>query len=407
MIDRLRHAAAAHPRRTDAALALLIFAASLVTALLSEVDRELSVAPGVTWPQVPLLALMTLPLIWRRERPLTVLLTIGAAAIAAGLLGMSTGAAAFALVLALVSASYYRGRTTTVVGSVVGSATIVFMLIVFPPHDSQVSSENAAFNLAVIVLALVTGDVLRGHREALAALAERNRRLERLRDVEKREAVTQDRMRIARELHDIVGHALAAVTLQARAGQRLVARDPAAATAAFEQIEEVASRALGETREAVGVMRSGDERAELRPQPTLDDLPELVRAVTTPEVRVTLRRAPGAGAALPPAVQASAYRIVQESLANVVKHAGPAAAVVTVAEAAGGGLRVEVRDDGRGAGAEGHGADGHAADGAPGERGSGIGGMRARADQLGGRLAAGPAPEGGWLVTAELPGARR
>ncbi len=221
-------------------------------------------------------------------------------------------------------------------------------------------------------------------------------------------------MRIARELHDIVGHALAAVTLQARAGERLAARDAVAARAAFEQIEEVASRALGETREAVGVLRSGDERAELRPQPTLDDLPELVRAVTTPEVRVTLRREPGVGAALAPAVQASAYRIVQESLANVVKHAGPAAAVVTVAAAAGGGLRVEVRDDGRGAppardgGASARGdRDGDGAARAGGAGGSGIGGMRARADQLGGSFAAGPAPGGGWLVAAELPGARR
>lgn len=395
MIGRLRQLAAARPRQTDAALALLIFAASVGTALLTDVDRGVSVAPGVTWPRIPLLALMTLPLVWRRDRPLAVLLTVSAAGIAAGLLGISTGAAAFGLVLALVSAAYYRGRTTTVVGSVVGAATIVFLLLVFPPPGDEVSSENTAFNVAVIVLALITGDVLRGHREALAELAERNRRLEQLRDVEKREAVTQDRMRIARELHDIVGHALAAVTLQARAGQRLAARDAGAARAAFEQIEEVASRALGETREAVGVMRTGAERAELQPQPTLDDLPELVRAVTTPEVRVTLRRDDGAGATLPPAVQASAYRIVQESLANVVKHAGPAVAVVTVADAAGGGLRVEVRDDGRGNPTP---EDGD---------GSGIGGMRARADQLGGSFAAGPLAGGGWLVAAELPGARR
>jgi signal transduction histidine kinase len=394
VIDRLRRAAAAHPRQTDVAIALLLFAASVVSGLLTGVDREASVAPGTTWPQVPLLALMTLPLIWRRDRPLTVLLTIVAGTVGTGLFGFSTGAAAFAIVLALASASYYRGRTTTVVGSIVGSVTIVALYLGVSAPEESTSSTSITFNVAVIVLSFVTGDVLRGHREALAELAERNRRLEQLRDVEKREAVTQDRMRIARELHDIVGHALAAVTLQARAGERLATRDAAAARAAFEQIEEVASRALGETREAVGVLRSGDERAELRPQPTLDDLPELVRAVTTPEVRVTLRRDAGAGAALPPAVQASAYRIVQESLANVVKHAGPAAVVVTVAEA-GGGLRVEVRDDGRGA------------DDAPRDGGSGIGGMRARADQLGGSLAAGPAEGGGWLVAAELPGARR
>ncbi|HST38692.1 MAG TPA: histidine kinase [Conexibacter sp.] len=400
LLARLRAAAAARPRRFDAAVALLLFVASLATALLSEVDREVSVAPGVTWPRVPLLALMTAPIAWRRDRPLTVLLVVAAAALAAGLLGFSTGAAAFALVLALVSAAYYRGRTTAIVAAAIGSATLLVMLVAFTP-EGTVSSENVAFNVAVVVLALITGDVLRGHREALAELAERNRRLEQLRDVEKREAVTQDRMRIARELHDIVGHALAAVTLQARAGQRLVARDPAAATATFEQIEEVASRALGETRTAVGAMRSGSERAELQPQPTLDDLPELVRAVSTPDVRVTLRSEPAGAVA--PAVQASAYRIVQESLANVVKHAGPAAAVVTVAAAADGALRVEVRDDGRGAGAPAApGAEAARGDGSA-VGGSGLGGMRARADQLGGSFSAGPVEGGGWLVSALLP----
>ena len=399
---RLRAAAAARPRRTDLLIALLILAAALPTALLAGVDRDASVLPGVEWLRVPAVALMALPLALRRERPLAVLLLSAAATVGAGLLGYATGAAGFAPVLALASAAYYRGRTTAVVTAVVGVAAIVLLFVLAPAPAEPASSANVAFNVSLVVLAVLSGDVLRGHRDALAELAERNRRLERLRDVEKREAVAQDRMRIARELHDIVGHALAAITLQARAGQRQIGRDATLAEATFAQIEEVASRALGETREAVGAMRSGSERAELQPQPTLDDLPELVRAVSTPDVRVTLRREAGVAALdPPPAVQASAYRIVQESLANVVKHAGPAAATVTVARGAGGGLRVAVRDDGRGGAAGGGGAaaGGHGADGA----GSGIGGMRARAEQLGGRFAAGPLAGGGWLVEAELP----
>lgn len=391
LTTRLRETAAAHPRATDLAIALTIFAASLPTLLLTSPDPESSVAPGVTWPRLPLLMLMTLPLAFRRKAPLTVLLLGSVGVIGSGLLDFMTGAAALGLVLALASASYYRGRTTTVVAAVAGSLTLGVLMIAIPQPDGQASSENVAFNVALVVLALVTGDVLRGHRDALAELAERNRRLERLRDVEKREAVSQDRVRIARELHDIVGHALAAITLQARAGQRLIARDPARATETFEQIEEVASRALGETREVVGVMRSGREQAELSPQPLLGDLPELVRSVSTADVRVTLRCAEGLDgeAALPPAVQASAYRIVQESLANVVKHAAPAAVSVTVAPSEDGGLRVTVRDDGHPT--------------PPTEAGNGIGGMRARADQLGGTFAAGPADGGGWLVEAALP----
>lgn len=408
-LARLRQAAADHPQRTDLALALVILAAALPTALLSPADRELSVAPGLEWPRIPLLLLMTLPVAFRRQRPIAVLVTVGAATVAAGLLGWSTGAAAFALVLALISAAYYGGRRVAIVSGAVSTATLLLLLVAFVPEGERIASEGIVFNLAVTVLAVITGDVLRGHRDALAELAERNRRLEQLRDVEKREAVAQDRMRIARELHDIVGHALAAITLQARAGQRQIARDPALARETFVQIEEVASRALGETREAVGAIRSGSEQAELRPQPTLDDLPELVRAVSASDVRVTLRRS-GDGD-VSPAVQASAYRIVQESLANVVKHARPATATVTVERNGGddGALRVTVRDDGRGgrgAGAVGAAANGRGGphgDAGAGGAGHGLDGMRARAQQLGGSFAAGPADGGGWLVEARLP----
>ncbi|ADB49699.1 sensor histidine kinase [Conexibacter woesei] len=422
-LARLRRAAADHPQRTDVVLALLVFAAAVPTTMLSPGDRDISVAPGVDWLRLPLAMLMTLPIAFRRTRPVAVLLVVGAAAVGAGLLGYSTGAAAFAVALALVSAAYYGGRRVAIVSGVCGGAIVLLMLLVFLPEGERIASENVAVNFAVIVLAVITGDVLRGHRDALAELAERNERLEQLRDVEKREAVAQDRMRIAREVHDIVGHALAAITLQARAGQRQITRDPAVARETFVQIEGVASRALGETREAVGVIRSGSERAELRPQPMLDDLPELVRAVSTSDVRVTLRR--GDDGDVPPALQTSAYRIVQESLANVVKHARPATATVTVGRerAAGGGdggesegggeggdvLRVAVRDDGRGAaggGATGGGATGAgsgAAGGGAAGGGHGLDGMRARAQQLGGTFAAGPADGGGWLVEARLP----
>lgn len=433
---RLRRWAAANPQRVDLALALLTCAAALPTMLFADSNRAVSVAPGFEALRLPLLLLMTLPIAFRRGRPTAVLVVVVVASLAAGMLGYSGGPAAFALIMALASASFYRGRPTAVVAGVFGAATVVLMNFAFLPSEERMSAESLTFNVAVLVLALLTGDVLRGHRDALSELAERNRRLERLRDVETREAVAQDRVRIARELHDIVGHALAAITLQARAGQRQIARDRALAAATFEQIEDVASRALGETRTAVGVIRSGSERAELRPQPTLGDLPELVRAVSASDVHVTLRRE-GANASggdgggghegdrdVPPAVQASAYRIVQESLANVVKHARPASVTVTVSRAADGTLCVAVRDDGRAggsAGAAGGSAAGAGADdgraggsgaggGAAGagaddgrEGGSGLNGMRVRAAQLGGTFAAGPAAGGGWIVEAELP----
>lgn len=387
LTTRLRAAAAAHPDRFDALIAAAVFVGTLPVMLSFDPPHDSSVVDGLTWPRAPLAALMTLPIALRRRHPLGVLLAISVGVVAAGLLGYATGPAAFAVILALATASYYRGRTTTVVGSVVGVAVLVALYALGPqPDTDRASSTDLIFSASLVVLALVTGDVLRGHRRALGDLEERNRRLEELRDVEKREAVAQDRVRIAQEVHDIVGHALAAITLQARAGQRQVTRDPERAGATFDQIEAVAGRALEETRQAVGIIRSGAERGELRPQPVLDDLPALVEAVSAERVRVSLRR--DVTGDLPVSVQASAYRIVQESLANVVKHAGPATAAVEL-EVAPGGLRVSVRDDGAAT--------------QPAGEGHGLEGMRARARQVGGTLTAGPADGGGWLVEAWLP----
>jgi signal transduction histidine kinase len=235
--------------------------------------------------------------------------------------------------------------------------------------------------LVLAVLATVIGDVLR-------TLNERNRELEALREVEAREAVAQDRVRIAREVHDVVGHALAGITLQARAGRRLVDRDAQRTGEALRQIDELATRALGETREAIGRIRGDGQPAELRPQPRLDDLDELVARLQEDDLRVSLRRE-GDTSAVPATVQASAFRILQEALSNVVKHARPASAVVTVA-ATDGALELDVHDDGRRAPRD---------DGG----GHGVRGMRERAASCGGSLEAGPDPGGGWRVHARLP----
>ena len=189
-------------------------------------------------------------------------------------------------------------------------------------------------------------------------------------------------MRIAREVHDVVGHSLVGIALQARAARRRLEREPARAAEAIDEIDKLATSALAETRQAVGVIR-----AEMGPQPTLKQLDELVAHLQTPDMQVRLERDAGD---VPVLVQSTAYRIVQEALSNVAKYARPATATVSVRRT-GDALAVEVRDNGSGNGARGVGG------------GHGLQGMRERAELCGGTLDAGPASDGGWVVSARLP----
>jgi signal transduction histidine kinase len=231
------------------------------------------------------------------------------------------------------------------------------------PDETEVSLTIVVGSVASAVLALLVGDLLREMRAQERRLAEL--------------AVSEDRMRIAREVHDAVGHSLAGITLQARAGRRR----PERAARSLEDIDTLATSALAETRQAIGAIRD----PEPLPEPRLDRLAELARAVEGPDVHV---RVEVEARDVPPAVQATAYRIVQESLSNVAKHARPATAVVSVRQHDG-VLDVEVSDDG---------ARTHTPNG-----GHGLQGMRERAELCGGTLEAGPAPAGGWVVRASLP----
>jgi signal transduction histidine kinase len=235
---------------------------------------------------------------------------------------------------------------------------------------------------------MIIGDLLRIRRDQNLLLAERNRELEALQEAETRAAIADERMRIAREVHDVVGHALVAITLQARAGLRRLSRSPGRAGQALREIEALASRALAETRTAVATIRSGTEATALHPQPTLADLPDLAASMRGLELDVHLAVDPAAYE-LAAHLQSAAFRIVQESLSNAAKHARPARAEVRIAHA-GEDFTVEIIDDSDNA--------------APtASEGSGLRGMRERTEQLGGTLQAGPAPVRGWRVRARFP----
>lgn len=249
---------------------------------------------------------------------------------------------------------------------------------------------------ALILSAWLLGNFVGRRREYTAALEDRNRQLEEARLELAERAVTDERLRIARELHDVVAHTMTVVALHAGTGRMVAEQDPVAAHQALADIETTTRSALSEMRRMLGLLRGPeeDEPGGLAPAPGLDDLDALVadvvRSGLTVEVRVT-----GERTQIPAGVDLAAYRIVQEALTNVIKHAGRVKATVAVHYAAD-ALTVNVDDDGpRRAGVAG--------EPVPPANGHGLVGMRERVAMYRGVLEVGPGPDGGFHVGARLP----
>jgi len=206
-------------------------------------------------------------------------------------------------------------------------------------------------------------------------------------------AASDERARIAREMHDVVAHTLSVVVAQADGGRFAAKKDPAAARRALETIAEVSRAALTEMRGLLGILRDTDTDADLGPQPTLDDIPSLVASVRAGGLDVSYVTT-GTPRPLPIGAGLAVYRIVQEALTNVLKHAGPKVTAYAQLRWLADALEVTVSDDGRGAAARSV---------AAGAGGTGIEGMRERATIFGGTLTAGPRRGGGFVVRARLP----
>jgi signal transduction histidine kinase len=243
----------------------------------------------------------------------------------------------------------------------------------------------------VAAAAWFLGHYVQTRRQYTESLEAQNRVLEQARHDLARQAVVEERLRIARELHDVVAHSMSVVAVHAGSGRMVAAEDPAAAERALATIEVTTRSALREMRRLLGVLRSAgaEEPAALEPAPGLADLDALVAQVTRSGVDVELR-VEGRRTAVPAGVDLSAYRVVQEALTNVIKHAGPARTVVEVryTDTA---VTVEVVDDGQGA-ATPAAAGGH-----------GLVGMRERVAVHGGVLDVGPGDAGGFHVSARFP----
>jgi len=284
-------------------------------------------------------------------------------------------------------------RAAVTVGGVLGAGLLYSALA--RTHSALVLETVAGY--APLVAGWFVGDSVAARRRYLAGLAEQAER-ERAAEAERaRQEVREERVRIAHELHDVVAHTLAVITVQAGVGRRLMDKRPEEASAALESIETIGRTAQDELRVVLGLLRHEEAAAELAPAPKLVDLKELADNVRSSGTPVELRTS-GADRPLSPALELSIYRVAQEALTNVVKHA-PGARTSVDLDVSERLVRLEVADDG---GPARRTPDGHAA---PADQGTGHGivGMRERVGAFGGWLTAEPLPGRGFRVLAEIP----
>ena len=298
-----------------------------------------------------------------------------------------------ALAFGIVSAIVRNARVWAWVSiAVAWVATIAVALVI---GDDRFTAGRIAGTTLGILIVVGIAEGIRGRRERAA---EFRRRVSQRRQTE----VQAERVRIARELHDVLAHSLSQINVQAGVGLHLMDKQPEKAKEALASIKETSKTALDEVRTVLGVLRAeggADPNAPLVPEPDLARLPGLVASVTGQGIQVSLDDRLEAEE-VPKPVQLALYRIAQESLTNVTRHADGARHATITLERRDGMYRLEVRDDGKAA-----------AQGTPGATasesgGRGLLGMRERAELLGGHLSAGPAEGGGFEVVAELPAAR-
>ncbi len=341
-----------------------------------------------------LLALtQTLPLAFRRIRPIPVLFIVaGSFMIDRGLDYPSSIAVAGVLFAFHSLGSELPRRQSLVIG--LGAAGVLTLFTLSGvAYNESVDFGTVLLVLVGSVLPLFLGREVHERRRYLTELEERTKLLERDREERARRAVREERARIARELHDVVAHEMTVMTIQAAAASRVLDRDPDKAAEALTAIEEAGHDALAEMRRLLGLLRTEEQTATRSPQPGLARLDGLVEQMAEAGLSIDVVIA-GTPRPLPAGIDLSAYRIIQESLTNTLKHGGPAVRAKVQLEFADRELGLEVTDDGRGAAEALATQDGG---------GHGLLGMQERVALLGGEFSSGPRSGGGYKVTARIP----
>jgi signal transduction histidine kinase len=388
----------------DGIVAATLLGVALLTVFITH-DLELRDEPAHVplWAEYALTVALMVPLAWRRRFPLAILVAVGGAFMAYRVAGVyEFTASSIALFLALFTAGAHSEHPARdwIRGGIIGVSMALLVWSLFDVQDYAgfdqlvFSTLAVAQNVAFFVAGWLLGDAYRTRRRNEAELEQRTEQLAAEREERARRAVLDERVRIARELHDVVAHHVSVMGVQAAGAQRVLGSDPGRAAGALAAVEQSGREAVSELQRLVGFLRDGDTSQGTQPQPTLEDLERLVASSSLPARLQWI----GRPRPVPASVALSAYRIVQESLTNVLKHAGPVATTVSVTYTTV-ALQVEVRNE-RGTVSSNHNrANGVTVNGSS----RGLLGMRERVVMLDGRFEHGVAEGGGYRILAVLP----
>ncbi|MCW2953981.1 MAG: sensor histidine kinase [Conexibacter sp.] len=360
----------------------VVLAVAAAAALI--VERHLRAEGGIGWVGALVLAIAAAtPLAWRTRAPLAALVGVEAGALLCVVAFHASWAATAMVLVELYTVALLGDRLRSLL---VGAITAIGVIVAIVLVDGTLDPGGIAMRVPLVFAALALGDTVRSRRALRAAAREQALREAREREEEGRRRVAGERLRIARELHDTLAHSLVAINV--RSGVAVDLHDSQDPLPALQDIKHVSAVALRDLRATLSLLREQDDAAPTTPAFELDALPRLVDHARSSGLRAEIDVEVD-GAAVPSAIGGAAFRIVQEALTNVVRHADASSAHVRV-RASPDTLDIEITDDGRGAGSGVH-------------AGFGLRGMAERAAALGGRLNVGPREEGGWRVHAMLP----
>ncbi|MDH6626805.1 signal transduction histidine kinase [Streptomyces sp. LBL] len=390
-IERARRRLKAHPLALDAILATGVLACMVAGSFVDPGGHRGDWTLRTPAPlSLVLMALGATALVFRRRAPMTVLALTGSFSLIEAVASDPRAPVAMAAVIALYTVAATTDRPTTWRAGLLTMTVLTGASMLAGPLPWYAQENLAIF--AWTGIGATAGDAVRSRRAFIHAIRERAERAERTHEEEARRRVAEERLRIARDLHDVVAHHIALVNVQAGVAAHVMDKRPDQAKEALAHVREASRSALNELRATVGLLRqSGDPEAPTEPAPGLDRLDELVGTFRSAGLRIEVARADH-GTALPAAVGLAAYRVIQEALTNVQKHAGTEAKAEVSVVRVGPDMEITVLDDGSG-------EDDHSADGG----GHGLLGMRERVTALRGTLTTGPRYGGGFRVHAILP----
>ena len=374
-----------HPLAADSILA------GILCALAVGAHWNAPLPPHGTDPSVlgtVLVCLTALPIALRRRHPIAVLAVVAIAEETVGIIGYPNSGWVSLMIAVYTLAAHCSGKPRAVTAKIFAVCTLI--VLVSGLFASKLEVGDFVSSIVFLVGAFVLGDNLQRRRLHVAELADKVEQADRERELIAQQRTQDERSRIARELHDVVAHSVSLMIIQAGAARRSIATSPERAEDALRSLEATGRQAMDELRRVLGVLRTAEiDGSQLSPQPSLSHVRELVDG--DPSLAVELHETGQPPLDIPPSVELSLFRVVQEALTNVRKHAGQVRHVGVTISYEPEQIVVQVVDDGRGASVALN-ADGH-----------GLVGMRERMALCGGSVSAGPKPGGGWQVRASAP----